>query len=92
MQMSVAGCRWVNRLATTVLLGLLLTGPTPGQDERGVTLLARQQSPTAPDQQVFRTSATLVTGDAVVTDKTGQQVTDLTKGVARQWIDFDVRR
>ena len=78
--MSLARFRSLRGLATAAVLGLLLTGSPLGQGERVVSLLARQQSPSAaPNTQVFRTSATLVTVDAVVTDKTGRHVTDLTK-------------
>jgi VWFA-related protein len=53
---------------SALLLVAALTSPLPAQD-----------APTRPpDQPVFRTGATLVTVDAVVTDKDGRHVTDLT--------------
>lgn len=62
--MSRARSRLTRRLVPVSLLGLALT--------------AHQRPEAALAQQVFRTGATLVTVDAVVTDKDGRQVTDLT--------------
>ena len=57
-------CPLTRRLAPVALLGLALH--------------AHQRPQAAATQQVFRTGATLVTVDAVVTDKDGRQITDLT--------------
>ena len=57
-------CPLTRRLAPVALFGLALT--------------AHQRPQAAATQQVFRTGATLVTVDAVVTDKDGRQITDLT--------------